>query len=143
MTSFQAPLIRGLIHIRGPVRGGPFPVFRGKRFIFPAFRSFFPGFPVSANPHCLLGFFRFSAAFKKEFSGFRSFSKLFSGFRSYLKFFLVFRDLKMAFSGFREFSFFRFSTDFFFCFFRFSATFLGLFRLSAIYLTSPHTIMSH
>ena len=97
----------------GGVRGGSFPVFRRNMLIFWLSVAFISDFSVSANSHYFLSF------------------------RRYFKLFPVFRDLKMAFSGYRKTSFFRFSTVFFFAFFRFSSTLVGLFHLSAIYLTPP------
>ncbi len=105
-------------NLRGPVRGGRFPAFRGNISIFLAFRSFFSNFPVSMTSHCLFGLFRFSTTFEKSFPLSTNIFK-FSGF------------------PWLENGFFRFSAGYF-GLFRFSATFLGLFRLSAIYLTPPH-----
>ncbi len=109
----------------GPGIGGLFPAFRRKNMLFPAFRGFFPDFPVSATFHCLFGLFRLSAASKRTFPV----SAIFSNFSS-------FPWLKYGIFWFPATSFFRFSADFLWLF-RFSGTFLVPFRLSAKSIPSP------
>ncbi len=71
------------MHYRGGVRGGLF----GNMLNFPAFHSFFSDFPVSANSHCSLGSFWFSAAFLNPFPVSAAFQKCFPVSADFLNFF--------------------------------------------------------
>ncbi len=91
------------------VIGGLFPAFRGKFHVFPAFRSFFPSFRLSATFHRLLGVSQFSAVFQDSFLVSTVFKISFPFSADILKF-----------SSFTwlENVIFRFSAEFFFTFFR-------------------------